>query len=80
MSKGQVVYLSERGSALRVVHLFDRAVWFYPRPRLKKHKQFARWMLYGLCSAESRDLVSANPVFVTCKRCINKQAKKEKKS
>lgn len=80
--KPKVLYVSARGSAIRVVHAYERTVKFragWPGGPITRGAPVII-ELRGVCSDKSRDLVSANPVFVTCKRCINKQAKKERKS
>lgn len=77
--KKQVVYVSEQGSALRVVHQFDRTYVLrpgqhfpWPKDRFVYTGKAKRTLLFGLCSSEDRDLVTMNPKFVTCKRCLRR--------
>lgn len=77
--KPRVLYVSERGAAIRVVHAYRRTATFragWPGGPVRKGASRIV-QLYGLCSDESRDLVSVNPSFVTCQRCLKKLAKKK---
>jgi len=79
--KPKVLYVSARGAAIRVVHAYERTVKFragWPGGPITRGAPVII-QLRGVCSDASRDLVTVNPDFVTCRRCINKQAKKEKK-
>ena len=78
--KPKVLYVSARGAAIRVVHAYERTVKFragWPGGPITRGAPVII-QLRGVCSDESRDLVTANPDFVTCARCLKRLARKKR--
>lgn len=79
--KPKVLYVSAKGAAIRVVHAYSRTVKYaagWPGGPIGKGRPVII-ELRGLCSDEGRDLVTANPDFVTCSRCLKKLTQKARK-